>query len=220
MGEFLLAREHLETARSLYVPEHHRALAFLFGGIDPGVNCVTYTGFTLWQLGYPDQALKRSNEALALAQGLSHPFTLAFAEYYVGVVRQLRREARAAQEAAEGVIALSAERGLTDYLARAASLRGWAIFEQGHKEEGIAQIREGMSASQAIGTELYRTYFLILLAEACIETDRLSSCRSRCRAGAFQTGELAQTALIKRIRAKTRRGYVLNVLYIPFRDRP
>jgi hypothetical protein len=24
---------------------------------------------TLWQLGYPDQALKRGNEALALAQG-------------------------------------------------------------------------------------------------------------------------------------------------------
>jgi class 3 adenylate cyclase/predicted ATPase len=172
MGEFLLAREHLEMARSLYVPERHRALAFLFGGIDPGVNCTAFTGFTLWQLGYPDQALKRSNEALALAQGLSHPFTLAFAEYYVGVLRQLRREAPAAQEAAEGVIALSAERGLADYLARAASLRGWTMAEQGLHEEGIAQIQEGMSASHAMGTDLYRTYFLILLADACIKTDR------------------------------------------------
>jgi predicted ATPase/class 3 adenylate cyclase len=173
MGEFLLAKEHLEMALSLYVPERHRPLAFLFGGIDPGVNCVTYTAFTLWQLGYPDWALKRANEALALAQTLSHPFTLAFAEYYVGVLRQLRGEARAVQEVAEGVIALSAERGLTDYLARAASLRGWAMAEQGLNEEGIAQIQEGMSASQAIGTELYRTYFLILLAEECIETDRI-----------------------------------------------
>jgi predicted ATPase len=173
MGEFLLATEHFEMALSLYVPERHRSLVFLYGGIDPGVACGTYAAFAMWQLGYPDQALKRANEALALAQGLSHPFTLAFAEYYVSVLRQLRREARAAQEAAEGVIALSAERGLTDYLARAASLRGWAMAEQGLIEQGITQIQEGMSASHAIGTDLYRTYFLILLAEACIKTDSI-----------------------------------------------
>ncbi len=47
------------------------------------------------------------------------------------------------------------------------------MAEQGLNEEGIAQMLEGMSASQAIGTELYRTYFLILLAEAFIATDRI-----------------------------------------------
>ena len=35
--------------------------------------------WTLWFLGYPDQALKRSHEALALAQELSHPYSLAYA---------------------------------------------------------------------------------------------------------------------------------------------
>ena len=35
---------------------------------------------------------------------------------------------------------------------------------------------------------------------------------------AFQTEELAQTALEKRIRAKTRGVTCLNVLYIPFRE--
>ena len=34
---------------------------------------------TLWWLGYPDQALQRSHEALTLAQELAHPFSLAFA---------------------------------------------------------------------------------------------------------------------------------------------
>ena len=48
--------------------------------IDAGVNCLSYTAWTLWTLGYPDQALKRGNEALALAQALSHPHSLAFAE--------------------------------------------------------------------------------------------------------------------------------------------
>ena len=43
--------------------------------------CLSYAAWTLWHLGYPDQALKRSQEALTLAQELSHPFSLAFALY-------------------------------------------------------------------------------------------------------------------------------------------
>ena len=48
-------------------------------GQDPGVACQSYACLALWFLGYPDQALKRSQEALTLAQELSHPFSLAFA---------------------------------------------------------------------------------------------------------------------------------------------
>jgi len=171
MGVLLPAREHLGMAIFLYDPERQRPLAFRYG-VDAGVRCLSYAGLTLWQLGYPDQALKRGNEALTLAQGLSNPHSLAFAEYFVGVLRQSRREARAAQETAEAQIALSAERGLTDFLAWASTVRGWAIAEQGHNEEGIAQIREGLAASRATSTELWRPYFLCLLAEACRDTGR------------------------------------------------
>jgi tetratricopeptide (TPR) repeat protein len=72
MGEFLPSREHGESAISLY--ERHRPLAFRYG-VDAGVVLLSYTALTLWHLGYPDQALKRGNEALALAQTLSHPFS-------------------------------------------------------------------------------------------------------------------------------------------------
>ena len=132
-----------------------------------------YEAWTLWHLGYPNQALKRGNEALALAQGLSHPLSLAFAEYWVGALRQFRREARAAQESAEGAIALCTERGLTEVLALATTLRGWAMAQQGRNEEGIAQIQEGLAVYRATGTEVARPYFLCLLAEACTQTGRI-----------------------------------------------
>ena len=173
MGEFVPAREHLEMASSLYDPERHRPLAFRYGGFDAGIACLSYAAWTLWTLGYPDQALKRGNEALALAQALSHPLSLALAEIWVGALRQSRGEARATQETAESAMALSAEHGLTDYLARATTLRGWAMTEQRHNEEGIALIQEGLAASRATGSELYRPYFLCLLAEACTQTGRL-----------------------------------------------
>jgi predicted ATPase len=73
MGEFLRAREHLESAITLYEPERHRPLAFRYAWTDPRVVCLSVAAWTLWQLGYPDQALRRGNKALAMAQGLSHP---------------------------------------------------------------------------------------------------------------------------------------------------
>jgi predicted ATPase len=181
MGEFLPAREHYEIAITLYDPERHRPLAFRYGGADARVYCLSNAAITLWHLGYPDQALKRGNEALALAQGLSHPHSLVFAEFFVGILRQYRREARAAQETTEGAIALSAEHGLTDWLAWATSLRGWAMAEQGRSEEGNAHIQEGLAATRATGADLWRPYFLCLLAEACRERGRLDDGLSALR---------------------------------------
>jgi predicted ATPase len=174
MGDLLLAKEHLEKAIFLYDSERHRPLIFRYGGADAAVRSLSYLAWTLWQLGYPDQALKRGNEALALARRLSHTFSLAFAELCVGRLRQLRREPRAAQEIAEGLMAVCAEHGLTDWLAWATTLHGWAIAEQGRSEEGITQLAEGLAASRATGAELNRPYFLCSLAEAFMKTGRLA----------------------------------------------
>jgi predicted ATPase len=170
MGVLLPAREHFEMAISLYDPDRHGPLRLRYGTVDNGVICLSYMAATLWYLGYPDQALKRLNEALTLAQALSHPQSLAWTAAFVGVLRQYRREARAAQEAADGAMELSAERGFTDFLARAAALRGWAMAEQGRNEQGIALIQEGLAGARATGSELYRPYFQ---AEACLEAGRL-----------------------------------------------
>src|ERR1700730_4729223 len=58
-------------------------------------------------------------------------------------------------------------------LLQATSLRGWANSAQGRSEEWIGQIQEGMAASRATGAELFRPYFLCLLAEAYMEAGRL-----------------------------------------------
>ena len=166
--------KHLENAIALYVPEGNLPLMFQYGGADARVRSLSYRLLTLWQLGYPDQALERGNEALALAQRLSHPFSLAFAGWCFGVMRQLRREAQAALEHAETMIALSAEYGFNDQLAWNTGLRGWAMTEQGRNEEGLTHILDGLAASRARGAELWRPYALCMLADACRETGRLN----------------------------------------------
>jgi predicted ATPase len=117
-------------------------------------------------LGYPDQALQRSREALALAQELAHPFSLAFALNWAATVHQFRREWRATQERSEELIALSTEQGFALWVLFATVLHGWALAEQGQQEEGMAQMRRGANAWRATGAEVDRSYFLALLAEA------------------------------------------------------
>jgi predicted ATPase len=129
--------------------------------------------WTLWQLGYPDQALDRGNQGFALAQALSDPFSLVFARSFLGILRQIRREALPAQENAEGVIRVAAEHGFIQISAFTTILRGWAMAAQRRSEEGIAQMQEGLAAHRATGAELLRPYHLCLLAEVCIETGRL-----------------------------------------------
>jgi adenylate cyclase len=100
-----VAREHLEQGIVLYDSKQHRSLAFLYGH-DTGVACLSRVAQALWFLGYPDQALKRGHEALALARELPHPFSLAFSLHFVASLHQYRREGQAAQERAEAEIAV------------------------------------------------------------------------------------------------------------------
>jgi predicted ATPase len=165
LGELVPARAHLEQSIALYDPQEHRALAFR-AGIDLGVWCLAYAAWALWMLGYPDQALRRSHEALALAQGLSHPPSLAATLAYVALFHCYRREAHATQERAEAAMALASEQGFPQWLAIGTILRGWALAMQGQGEEGRTQIRQALAAWRAMGAGLAVSLFLVLLAEA------------------------------------------------------
>jgi predicted ATPase len=164
-GEFGAAREHTEQGTALYDSRQHHSLALLYAE-DPGVVCRVFASYVLWLLGYPNQALKTIHEALTLAQGLSHPHSLAVALSSSAWLHQFRREGQAAQEQAEATVALSAEQGFPLWLAFGTIQQGWALVEQGREEEGIAQIWHGMTAYQATGAGMPRSFFLALLAEA------------------------------------------------------
>ena len=165
-GEPAPACTHLEQGSALYDAQQHHYLAFSYGSFDPGVACLSNTTSVLWPLGYPAKGLKSSQEAVTLAQDLSHPFSLAYALNSAALVHQLRREGHAARERAEALIALSTEQGFPYFLAEGTMIRGWALAAQGHGAEGISQLREGLAAWQASGTESWRSQFLALLAEA------------------------------------------------------
>jgi predicted ATPase len=171
LGEPTVAREHWDRAIVLYDPERHRSLAFVYA-TDPGVVGLAWAAAALWDLGYPDQALKRSDEALALARKIAHPFSLAFALVFANWIRALRREWPMAAEHAEATIALSAEQGFVHWLLLGTFYRGAALTEQGRTDEGIAEMRDALAAMPSRGGELGRPGYLAWLAAAYDKAER------------------------------------------------
>ena len=163
-GELVTARRHLEQGIALYDVQQGHSRAFS-SGMDPGVVCLSVVAWALWMLGYPDRALVKVQEALTLAQKLSHAYSLGYALQYSALVYQSRRETQHVQEIIEVTIRLAREHGFVQWIAGGMCMRGWALAEQGFIEEGIEQIRQGMDIWRTIGTELAKTHMLLRLAE-------------------------------------------------------
>jgi predicted ATPase len=130
------------------------------------VFSLCYVAEVRWKLGYPEQALNKSLETLSLARTVSHPPSLAEALTYTARIHQVRGEGRAVQEHAEAVRTLTTEQGFPFWLAWGTMLQGWALIQQGQREEGIKQIREGLVAYRATASGAWQSEFLGLLAEA------------------------------------------------------
>jgi predicted ATPase len=165
LADWATARTHLEQAIAYYNPREHRTHAFLFGGHDPCVACMGFAAHALWMLGYPEQALQRGRDALALARELGHPASLGYAQSLVALLHQYRRDITETLELTEELQGLAADHGLVFQLGAAFVLRGWALMESGHSEEGMAQIRQGFDKGGATRSHV-RAHSFALLAEA------------------------------------------------------
>jgi predicted ATPase len=165
LGEFVAAATQLEDAVRLYNPEQHRTHALLYGS-DPAVGAMVYAAWTLWCLGYPDQSLAKTQEALALARRMAHHYTLAVALCHCALLHQLRRDVQLTEELSEALIALSTEQGLAYWPAVAMAMRGWVLAERGRGEASIAELRSAMTTIRANGTAAELPWYLALLAGA------------------------------------------------------
>jgi class 3 adenylate cyclase/predicted ATPase len=165
LGETALAHTHFEQGIALYDSQQYRAAVF-HGGGDAGVICHSLSSWTLWFLGYPDQGLARSHEAVTLAQQIAHPFSLGFALFFAAMLHLFRREVPLTRERAAALISLAQEQGFQYWVAGGSIYHGSALVHQGQSQEGIAQIEQGLTAWRATDAELGRSTILTFLAEA------------------------------------------------------
>jgi predicted ATPase len=172
LGDYPAAWTHLEQAIALTDPATQRALA-LRHGVAPGVRCLAFAANTLWCLGSPRQAMQRSQEAVALAEALAHPLSLALAQQWAAYLYHRCREASVVQGLADALLTLATAQGLPQYVGFGTVWRGWALAFQGQGEAGMTQMHQGLAAILATGFTLARPRCLRLLAEAALHTGQV-----------------------------------------------
>lgn len=169
LGEYQTALSYLEQVTDFYDSEKHHQILVQMRGSDAGLGAMAYKACCLWCLGYPEQALQCSQEALTLARKLAHPFTLADVICFAGCqFHSMRRDASGLALEADSLFQLAQEASLEGWKATAQRYLGEALVLQGKIGESAQKIKKGLSALKSEEIGLYFSGTLATLAEGCI----------------------------------------------------
>jgi DNA-binding winged helix-turn-helix (wHTH) protein/predicted ATPase/type II secretory pathway predicted ATPase ExeA len=163
-GELVSAHTSWAHCLALHEPQQTSAHLLLYGH-HPDVIAGVWSAFVYWLRGYPEQAVSQAQAALTLAHALAHPYSLAFALFWTAILYRGLKKVQAVRAHAEVLIPLAQSQGMASVLF-GTIIDGWALAEQGHAEEGIARIREGVAGARALGIGTGLTQCLAWLAEA------------------------------------------------------
>src|SRR5262249_34760780 len=112
LAEFPAAMEHTEKGISLYDRQRHRSLALLYGGRDPAACGRTSSAGTQGCLGRPRQAAAPTDAAIARAEEIPPPPTMAIGLTWACALHYFERDARATRTLARRLVDLAEERDL------------------------------------------------------------------------------------------------------------
>ncbi|TMJ58718.1 MAG: hypothetical protein E6G82_14130 [Alphaproteobacteria bacterium] len=164
IGDFRSSANHFEETIKLSTSKRKQPLYNLYM-VEPQAASLLLLSWDLWFLGYPDQSLSRVSEALALAQDLGQPYTVAFAHYMTSVVHLLRGDAARAFENAEKSFEMSQEQRFSLYEILSRISRGRAVGDLGRLGEARGEIALGLDEARGHGVGFMRPMMESWLAD-------------------------------------------------------
>jgi DNA-binding SARP family transcriptional activator/tetratricopeptide (TPR) repeat protein len=168
------SRDHLDQACRTYSQCDDRSRRFLISLnlFDLGVNAWAWQSNVLWILGFADQALRCSRQALEMAQQLDHFLSRVLALYAAGHAYQARGEDQGLRESVEALERLVSGKHLLVGEVWVEVFGGWLLVRAGQVEEGLRRMHQGSEAWQRTGAVFGTTSQLCLVAEACLLVGR------------------------------------------------
>ncbi len=209
VGNYREALPHLTLAVSLYEPNEHREFAFRYGQ-DVGATALCYLAWALWHNGFLAQATQTADRAIRHAREFGHSHTLVYTLWHAATVYHLARDAARVAALASEVVAISAERGFTMWLAYGNIFVGWAAARRGEVAAGIGRMRAGIAAAATTGARLFEPLFLGLLAEGLALGGSAAEALAQLDAAVTATARTGNTAALAELRRL--RGIVLQSL--------
>jgi tetratricopeptide (TPR) repeat protein len=160
LGDLKLCAQHIRQGEGIM---GNGRTATSFHVMDAPARWLAVSANAFWQLGYPDQALARSRDALAGRERLSHGFVSAVTRMFCGFFYADCRNIQAAVGHADAGIAVASEYGISPVLPILTMQRGWTLIHLGAIEEGLSHLSQGAAMLQqtvGYGYFLFRRFHI------------------------------------------------------------
>jgi predicted ATPase len=145
LGNCSRARTHLETALANYDPANQTRHISLFAQ-DPRPVCLVRLAWSLWLLGFSDQAIAALDQGVTYARSLHHPHTEGYALVFgAQVLTDMGRKEEAAR-LLQSLETLVQDYPMSFWNHRGQILRHCLAIGQRPAEECIAGVRQSMAA--------------------------------------------------------------------------
>jgi predicted ATPase len=203
-AEFEKSLEHMQAVIALYDPDTHRRQAMRYGGHDPNVCTHCIGAFVEMIMGRARRSRELSEASFALAANVDHAPSLAHARWYRAELCQMLDQAAPAAELAEAVLAVAVDKGLSQYVAWAKMMRGWALASRGDVDRGLGETEEGLAALRQTGVLYHWPHRLGMRAQSYAAADRFAAAIDaidEAISSVPQTGEKWYAAELWRIKA-------------------
>ncbi len=172
VGELVQTVEYAKHMTDVYNEEKHGFLGYLFG-YDLGVLNMGFGSWAWWILGYPDQALKQTQEALRIARKLGHPATMAFIILGACELNWFLKDFEKINEYTEELVPICEKNGFIYFGAHGYFYRGEKKTFAGKGKEGIDEMHQSLAIMEGTGTLTCFTRLLARVAYACQKTGHL-----------------------------------------------
>jgi tetratricopeptide (TPR) repeat protein len=164
-GRYRSSLQLLDEALSVYDPVAHRDLGLRYGH-DPRTGAMNYKGWTLWYLGFQDQARETADQSLTWAREVAHQNTIGIALCLgVALTGIWSRDVARVEACTAESLRLAKDKSLELWKTFGRIHSGWASSERGHPD-AIAEIEAGLDEARRIRAGRFEPFHLGLAADA------------------------------------------------------
>jgi predicted ATPase/class 3 adenylate cyclase len=163
LGDLVYSRMQFDAILDLY--EHSLSSTFGFFA-DARAVSLCHLSLLHFICGEPEQARMRNCQALARAEELSHPGSIADTHSYCFMLAQLSGDLETALDQAQAYVVISRKQGFTMLLSEALMFQGWALTHMDHAAAGICQMRGGLAVWLHTKSKIAISYLRGLLIDA------------------------------------------------------
>ncbi|MDX1378563.1 MAG: adenylate/guanylate cyclase domain-containing protein, partial [Anaerolineales bacterium] len=158
LGRFEDAKVYIDRQRKYYDKDEQSWAPF-----DPLVTTMGHETYTLWHLGYIDQAIETTRKQLELAKDLQ-PANIAMARMSTCNLSMYLEDANELTSAADDMLKIGDELQLPSIRAWGTMYKGIALILQKNNSEGIDMLTKGIGEYLASGTHSSLGWYLSRVA--------------------------------------------------------